>query len=310
MVPAVRLLRGGELRAAFRREPAHPHRAHRAQALLRGGRPGHGGLRRRVQPHPQRQDARGRLEPRTRTLPHVLGRGGEHRRGHAQARPNADRRRADALEDAQREPPAFGRGAPGRHTRPPAPGQAQRVLMGCRRARSGLTSKDLICPSSLDFKPDGAGSCFKSEDAWCPGALDQPLRQRAVRPLPGRHHRPAHPARRVDPRAGHGQVEGRGVREEAHRVDGQGDHRRADERGQEGYDFRNPALGAQVLQGGGRGPCSTTCRTRTSASTSTRASSTPTPPRAPSSTTSDADRVHGAAQLIEADALDYASARG
>ena len=34
-------------------------------------------------------------------------------------------------------------------------------------ARSGLTSKDLICPSVLDFKPDGAAACFKSEEAWC-----------------------------------------------------------------------------------------------------------------------------------------------
>ena len=41
------------------------------------------------------------------------------RRGRAQARPNARHGgRADALEDAQREPPAFGRGAPGRRYTP------------------------------------------------------------------------------------------------------------------------------------------------------------------------------------------------
>lgn len=34
-------------------------------------------------------------------------------------------------------------------------------------ARTGLTSKDLICPSSLDFKPEGSASCYKSEDMWC-----------------------------------------------------------------------------------------------------------------------------------------------
>ena len=34
-------------------------------------------------------------------------------------------------------------------------------------AKSGLTSKDLVCPSSLDFKPEGSATCFKSEDAWC-----------------------------------------------------------------------------------------------------------------------------------------------
>lgn len=33
-------------------------------------------------------------------------------------------------------------------------------------AASGLTSKDLVCPSSLDFKPEGSGACFKTEDMW------------------------------------------------------------------------------------------------------------------------------------------------
>lgn len=33
-------------------------------------------------------------------------------------------------------------------------------------ATGGLTSKDLICPASLDFKPEGSGTCFKTEDAW------------------------------------------------------------------------------------------------------------------------------------------------
>ena len=33
-------------------------------------------------------------------------------------------------------------------------------------AVSGLTSKDLICPASLDFKPEGSGACFKTEDMW------------------------------------------------------------------------------------------------------------------------------------------------
>ena len=34
-------------------------------------------------------------------------------------------------------------------------------------ARSGLTTKDFVCPSSLDFKPEGSSSCFKSGDTWC-----------------------------------------------------------------------------------------------------------------------------------------------
>ena len=47
------------------------------------------------------------------------------------------------------------------------PGKPNAFSWDAGGARSGLTSKDLICPSSLDFKPDGAGSGFKSEDAWC-----------------------------------------------------------------------------------------------------------------------------------------------
>ena len=31
----------------------------------------------------------------------------------------------------------------------------------------GTTTKDLIAPMSLDFKPEGAATCFKSEETWC-----------------------------------------------------------------------------------------------------------------------------------------------
>ena len=34
-------------------------------------------------------------------------------------------------------------------------------------ARGGLTTKDFVCPTSLDFKPEGSASCFKSGDTWC-----------------------------------------------------------------------------------------------------------------------------------------------
>lgn len=34
-------------------------------------------------------------------------------------------------------------------------------------AEGNLTSKDFICPSTLDFKPEGSGACFKSDDMWC-----------------------------------------------------------------------------------------------------------------------------------------------
>lgn len=34
-------------------------------------------------------------------------------------------------------------------------------------ARGNLTTKDFVCPSTLDFKPDGSGTCFKSDGTWC-----------------------------------------------------------------------------------------------------------------------------------------------
>ena len=47
------------------------------------------------------------------------------------------------------------------------PGKPNLFAWDAVGAKSGLTSKDLICPSSLDFKPEGSGVCFKSEDTWC-----------------------------------------------------------------------------------------------------------------------------------------------
>lgn len=34
-------------------------------------------------------------------------------------------------------------------------------------AGSSLTAKDFVCPASLDFKPEGLGSCFTSDGTWC-----------------------------------------------------------------------------------------------------------------------------------------------
>lgn len=47
------------------------------------------------------------------------------------------------------------------------PGKPNLFSWDAVEARSGLTSKDLICPSVLDFKPDGSAACFKSEETWC-----------------------------------------------------------------------------------------------------------------------------------------------
>ena len=87
-----------------------------------------------------------------------------------------------------------------------------------------------------------------------PGARVHQVRKRAHGPLPCRRHRPSDAAQRDALHPGDGQGKGGRVREEAPRVDGQGDHRRADERGEEGLRLPDPALGAQVLEGGGRGP--------------------------------------------------------
>jgi hypothetical protein len=34
-------------------------------------------------------------------------------------------------------------------------------------AAAGVTTKDLVAPMALDFKPDGSGSCYRSDGTWC-----------------------------------------------------------------------------------------------------------------------------------------------
>ncbi len=46
------------------------------------------------------------------------------------------------------------------------PGKPNLFTWDAVGASGGLTSKDLICPASLDFKPEGSGTCFKTEDTW------------------------------------------------------------------------------------------------------------------------------------------------
>ena len=46
------------------------------------------------------------------------------------------------------------------------PGKPNLFTWDAVGAAGGLTSKDLICPSSLDFKPEGSGACFKTEGTW------------------------------------------------------------------------------------------------------------------------------------------------
>ena len=118
---------------------------------------------------------------------------------------------------------------------------------------SGARTKDFVMPSTLDFKPEGRSDCFCSdgrygavlavrsfgsviEETYLASIIDLPL------PLNVTLHVPAHRAER-----------GARAREAPDRLDGQGDHRRADERREEGLRLPDPAARAALLEGGGRG---------------------------------------------------------
>ncbi|MGI6535347.1 MAG: VirB4-like conjugal transfer ATPase, CD1110 family [Eggerthellaceae bacterium] len=47
------------------------------------------------------------------------------------------------------------------------PGAPFSVDWGEIGAASGLSTKDLVSPMTLDFKPGGSGSCYRSDGVWC-----------------------------------------------------------------------------------------------------------------------------------------------
>ena len=47
------------------------------------------------------------------------------------------------------------------------PVEPLRFDWGSVGAMSNLTAKDFVCPSSLDFKPEGMAGCYRSGDTWC-----------------------------------------------------------------------------------------------------------------------------------------------
>ena len=115
---------------------------------------------------------------------------------------------------------------------------------------SGARTKDFVMPSTLDFKPEGRSDCFCSDGRY--GAVLAALNKVGHRgDLPRLHHRPAAAAQRDAARAAHRAERGARAREAPDRLDGQGDHRRADERHEEGLRLYDPASGAALLQGGG-----------------------------------------------------------
>lgn len=150
---AVQLLPGGLPRAAPGSERAHPRRRGRPQGLLRARGARHRRARRRVQPDPQRQDARGRLEPRAPPLPDLRrGRRRRRRRG-AQARAHPGRRGADArahtLLVARPRRRREARALQGQLR----PGSRFEFSWDKLSPTSGARTKDFVMPSTLDFKP-------------------------------------------------------------------------------------------------------------------------------------------------------------
>ncbi len=244
---------GGLPRAAPGRERAHPRRRGRPQGLLRARRARHRRARRRVQPHPQRQDARGRLEPRAPPLPDLRrGRRRRRRRG-AQARAHTRRRGADARAHTllvarprrRREARALAGAA--------APGVALRVLLGQIVPDVGRAHEGLRHALHARLQARGQVGLLLQRRALRRGARRAQLRVGHRGDLPRLHHRPAAAAQRDAPRAANRAERGARAREAPDRLDGQGDHRRADERREEGLRLPDPAARAALLEGGGRG---------------------------------------------------------
>ena len=122
--------------------------------------------RRRVQPDPQRQDARGRLEPRAPPLPDLRrGRRRRRRRGAQLARIRGDveqtlariRCSSRTLDGAERLELLQGQ---------LRPGSRFEFSWDKLSPTSGARTKDFVMPSTLDFKPEGRSDCFRSDGRY------------------------------------------------------------------------------------------------------------------------------------------------
>lgn len=238
-------------RAAPGRERAHPRRRGRPQGLLRAREARHRRARRRIQPDPQRQDARGRLEPRAPPLPD-LRRGRRRRRcSGAQARVHMRRRGADACAHTLlvarprrcREARASAGAA--------APGVALRALLGQIVPDVGRENEGLRHALDSRLQARGQVRLLLQRRVLRRGARRSKLRVGHRGDLSRLHHRPA--AQRYAPCAAHRAERGARAREAPDRLDGQGDHRRADERREEGLRLPDTAARAALLEGRGRG---------------------------------------------------------
>ena len=145
----------------------HPPSERSAQALLREERPARRQIRRGVQPHPQRQDARGGVQPRAPPIPHLPRGSGRRRCGCAQLA----RARSDCMQTLARirceSRTLDGQQRLALLQSQLRPGSEPSFSWDKLSHESGLRTKDLVAPSVLDFKPEGRADCYRADDAWC-----------------------------------------------------------------------------------------------------------------------------------------------
>ena len=207
------------------------------------------------------EDARGRLQPRARAL-HNLRRGRPPDAGHAvpRARPDALDGLRRAHGDQERPLPARRRRARGA---PALDAQARRaprspVDWSEVAAHRGTTTKDLVAPNLIDFKPQGSASAFTMDGTWFQVLAFRRFESNLSDRCPRRHGRPSDPPRHLDPRARARAEQGHRLRQAAPQLDRQGGRGGPDERRQEGLRLhpapRRAALHARRGAGHVRAP--------------------------------------------------------
>lgn len=196
MVPAVRLLRRRQLRAAHRGQPPHSRRGDWDEEVLPDRRPADCGVRGGVQPDTQRQDAGRRVQPGQGALPHLRRGRALRRRGGPEARPNARGRGADPRQDEKLLPNPLGGRAHRWPERAAAPREAEPVLLGRGRRERRAYDEGLRVPLLPRLQVRRQRLLLQIRRHVVPGPRARQVRQRAVGPLPRRHHRPAGPPSR------------------------------------------------------------------------------------------------------------------
>ena len=219
---ALRLLRLGDLRAAHHNQHAHTRARDRPQALLREERPARRRVRRGVQPHPQRQDARGGLQPRAPPLSHLPRGGRRPRRRRAQARPSPRRLHADARPHPLRGAHARRGRAPRARPVAAAAESGVRLLVGQTVPAKRASHQGPHRALGARLQAGRARRLLPGGRHLVPRAGLPRLRQRSRGRLHRQRRRPADAAQRHAPHPSHGQGRRGGLREEAHRLDGQG----------------------------------------------------------------------------------------